>query len=198
MAERPFGIVILTVLMVLDGIVGIAGSSLLILLGLAYPLFILLGLVRLIISGICLYVAYGLWNGIERARKLAICIVIIPLLIVLVMVLALSVVLPPWKIAEIWLPLMIELVIYIIFAAIVIFYLTRPHVKAFFGTSQISSSQQSFEIPEAFRVGLELLKHKSLELTEKLKEMTSGDILENLKKYREEKEKIEYYLKKIF
>lgn len=76
----------------------------------------------------------------------------------------------------------------------------RTTCQSVFGISQISISQQSFEIPEAFRVSLELLKlkHKSLELTEKLKEMTSGDILENLKKYREEKEKIEYYLKKIF
>lgn len=76
----------------------------------------------------------------------------------------------------------------------------RTTCQSVFGISQISISQQSFEIPEAFRVSLELLKlkHKSLELTEKLKEMTSGDILENLKKYREEKEKIEYYLKKSF
>lgn len=48
-----------------------------------------------------------------------------------------------------------------------------------------------------FRVGLEALKHKSLELTEKLKEMTSRDILEDLKKYKEEKEKTEYYLKNL-
>ena len=195
MTKRPLGIVLLSIWMGLEGILGIFETLFNFLT--LNPFIILLGSIWFIIYAIHLYLAYGLWNGIERARKLTIYIVAIVPIFMLIITLILLVI-SPWKTREVLIPIIVMIIMSIIFAVIVIYYLTRPHIKEFFNVSQTTLIQESnVEISKTLESGLEVLKHKSSELSKKLEKMISGDIIEDLKKYREEKEKLEYYLKNL-
>jgi hypothetical protein len=126
--ERPFGVVILVILEVLGalGLLGIggllvAGGGFFAMLG-TIPglefiagLIVAVGAILLLLGIISLIVAWGLWTGQGWAWTLAIVLTIISLIISI-----------PGALAGVG-------VIGLIIDIIILYYLTRPHVKAFFG-----------------------------------------------------------------
>ncbi len=122
--ERPLGVVILVILQVIGGIFWLgASASAFVGAGMAamVPVFgwlaggvlVILGLIALFLGLLSFFVAYGLWNGRAWAWTLAI---LFSLLGIIMGILSL-----PGGILN------------ILIGIVVIYYLTRPHVKAFFG-----------------------------------------------------------------
>ncbi len=122
--ERPLGIVILVILQVIGGIfwlgasasafMGAGVAAMVPVFGwLAGGILILLGLIALFLGLLSFFVAYGLWGGRPWAWTLAILFAILG---VIMGILSL-----PGGILN------------ILIGIVIIYYLTRPHVKTFFG-----------------------------------------------------------------
>ncbi len=112
--ERPFGVTIIVVLAVLGGI----GSILLGFIALIIPILgIILGGIFVIIGLSYFAVAYGLWNGFNWAWILTVLISALGIVVGLVSI-------------------MIGTggsLLFIIVNAIIVYYLFKPDVKAYFG-----------------------------------------------------------------
>ncbi len=122
--ERPTGVTILAILEIIAGILmflGAAGMMVLASMGSAVPMAgivfgvfaVIMALVLVILGIIAFILAYGLWNGKGWAWWLAI---IFSVISIIVNILSLP-----------------GGIIGIIIAVIILYYLTRPHVKEFFG-----------------------------------------------------------------
>ncbi|MCS7136646.1 MAG: hypothetical protein RMJ14_05865 [Nitrososphaerota archaeon] len=122
--ERPFGVTVLAILEIIAGliligigaIIGAAGmmAGVIPYVGWVFgPIFIALAVIIIILGLISFVVAYGLWTGKGWAWTVALILSIIGIIINLFSL--------PGGIVG------------IIINVIIIYYLTRPHVKAFFG-----------------------------------------------------------------
>lgn len=112
--ERPFGVTIIAVLAVLGGI----GSILLVFIVLIIPILgIILGGIFVIIGLSYFVVAYGLWDGRSWAWILTVLISALGIVVGLV-----SIIIGTGG-----------SILYIIVNAIIIYYLFKPDVKAYFG-----------------------------------------------------------------
>jgi hypothetical protein len=112
--ERPFGVTIIAILAVLGGI----GSILLGFIVLIIPILgIILGGIFVIIGLSYFVVAYGLWNGRSWAWILTVLISALGIVVGLV-----SIIIGTGG-----------SILYIIVNAIIIYYLFKPDVKAYFG-----------------------------------------------------------------
>lgn len=123
-SERPVGIIILAILMVLGGIswlgaasaafMGAGAAAMVPVVGfLAGGLLVVIGVVAVLLGILSFFVAYGLWVGRGWAWSIAI---LLSILAIIIGVLSLP-----------------GGIINIIIGIIVVYYLTRPHVKAYFG-----------------------------------------------------------------
>jgi hypothetical protein len=112
--ERPFGVTIIAILAVLGGV----GSILLGFIVLIIPILgIILGGIFVIIGLSYFVVAYGLWNGRSWAWILTVLISALGIVVGLV-----SIIIGTGG-----------SILYIIVNAIIIYYLFKPDVKAYFG-----------------------------------------------------------------
>ncbi|MEM0011094.1 MAG: hypothetical protein QXP86_06605 [Nitrososphaerota archaeon] len=122
--ERPFGVTVLAILEIIGGLIligtgafiGAAGmmAGMVPYVGWAFgPAFLALGVVIILIGLFSFVIAYGLWTGKGWAWTLALVLSIIGIIVGIFN-------LPGG-------------IIGIIINVIIIYYLTRPHVKAFFG-----------------------------------------------------------------
>lgn len=129
--ERPFGVVILVILEVL-GALGLLGLGSMLMVGAGFiglaalsempgfggliaGLFVAVGAFMLVLGIISLVVAWGLWTGQGWAWTICLILTIISLILSI-----------PGAFAGVG-------IIGIIIDIVIIYYLTRPHVKAFFG-----------------------------------------------------------------
>jgi hypothetical protein len=113
--ERPAGVAVVAVLMALAGLAPLITTVATLGRG-APPLEILL---NLLFAAVMLYVAWGLWRLNPSAWPLALLIQALNGVLAVITIVAAPRLIPPW----------ISLVI----SAVVIVYLTRPHVRAAFG-----------------------------------------------------------------
>jgi len=131
--ERPFGVTILAILEVIGGILSLAAGAFMLFaaaafgmmipgempggisgfVGLMMGLFSVIGIVVITIGLISFIIAYGLWNGRGWAWTLCLIFSIIGIIIGILS-------LPTG-------------IISLIINILILYYLTRPHVKAFFG-----------------------------------------------------------------
>jgi hypothetical protein len=107
--QRPTGVVVLAVLEVIGGLYSIlAGAAAGTILGAIAPFLAAFGALFIVIGIINLVLAWGLYNGKSWARIVAMVFAVISL---------------------------ISIPIGTIIGIIILYYLTRPHVKAFFGAT---------------------------------------------------------------
>ena len=112
--ERPFGVTIIAILAILGGI----GSILLGFIVLIIPILgIILGGIFVIIGLSYFVMAYGLWNGLRWAWTLTVLISALGIVVGLA-----SIIIGTGG-----------SILYIIVNAIIIYYLFKPDVKAYFG-----------------------------------------------------------------
>jgi len=109
--NRPLGVTIIAILMIIVGILSIAGGAILFLLG---------GFVLVAVGIASIVVAYGLWKGKRWAWIITLILSVIGLISGIIY-LALG------KFQEIG---------HVIINGVIIYYLYRPNVKAFFGKMQ--------------------------------------------------------------
>jgi drug/metabolite transporter (DMT)-like permease len=128
--KRPLGVTILAILAILAGIGGLIGGggsmalpSIISATGksmsLPFPMvyFYAIGAVLLILGLISFFVAYGFWTGKRWAWMIGIILAILNIIFGAVNIAIGS----------------YSAIVSIIFYLIIIFYLTRPHIKAWFG-----------------------------------------------------------------
>ncbi len=194
MSSRPLGVLIVAILLLLFGVLGLFGGLALMMLTFFNPLFILLALIRIGISLFLLYLSIGLLNGKEMARILTIFVLIARVIILILLKSFLSLLLPS---SPLWNLSLGTLAFEIIFVGIIIFYLTRPHVKAFFGSPQYTTNFKGAEALDSLKEGFNVLRQKSVELAEKFEEKIGGDVVEELKEFREKRNDVKYCLENL-
>lgn len=117
--ERPFGVTILAILTAINGLVSFGLAAFVGILSTLTGLFAIIAMVvsvvAVIFGLIYLLLAWGLWNGKGWAWTITLILTILSLLSSLITV-------------------MLGIgIVSLIIAALILYYLTRPHVKAFFG-----------------------------------------------------------------
>ena len=109
--NRPLGVTIIAILVVIGGIGSLLG-------GLAVIMLIpLLGIILVIIGLACFAVAYGLWKGLNWAWSITLIVSVIGIVVGLGSLVVGN----------------IGSLFQVIINAIVIYYLYKPNVKAYFG-----------------------------------------------------------------
>lgn len=111
---RPGGVVILTVLQALAGIVVLLFGFLFILGAIFAPIVAILGIPILILGLIGLYIAWGLYRGKDWARILAMITAVIFVVIGLILLIVIIGIVP------------------LALGVLVLYYLTRPEVKSYY------------------------------------------------------------------
>jgi uncharacterized membrane protein HdeD (DUF308 family) len=107
--QRPLGVTLIAILTAIGGIIFLASGLVLLLVG--------IGIILLALGIAYLVMAYGLWKGREWAWTITLILSAIGIIVAIVSVAAGNV----------------SAIISIIIQGIVIYYLYRPNVKAFFG-----------------------------------------------------------------
>ncbi len=115
--ERPLGVTILAILEAIGGLLSLVGGIWLFNAAKMFPLlifFVPFAIFSIIIGIIALIVAWGLWSGKGWAWTIALILSVIGIVLGIVSIASGG-------------------IIAIIINGIILYYLTRPHVKAFFG-----------------------------------------------------------------
>jgi uncharacterized membrane protein HdeD (DUF308 family) len=107
--QRPLGVTLIAILTAIGGIIFLASGLVLLIVG--------IGIILLALGIAYLVMAYGLWKGREWAWTITLILSVIGIIVAIVSVAAGNV----------------SAIISIIIQGIVIYYLYRPNVKAFFG-----------------------------------------------------------------
>jgi len=107
--HRPFGITIIAILAILSGLAWLAGAAIFLIVG--------IGIAYLAIGIAFFVVAYGLWKGERWAWTITLIVSVISIILGIASIATGNV----------------GGIITIIINAVIIYYLYRPNVKAFFG-----------------------------------------------------------------
>jgi hypothetical protein len=123
---RPAGVTILAILHGICGILGLVGGVMSI------------NFISIVVSLLYLAIAYGLWNGMDWSRILTIIFSALGVVFGIILVVASSILIvlipmPPQITMMLGGAFTALGIICIVINGLIIYYLTRPHVKAFFG-----------------------------------------------------------------